>query len=95
VVPAESFISSRFSKCGVGTGYVNAPSEVAVPKVGTSLPAILLDRQGETVAEFVCVGNSWHDVSLPGNELPGYYPTSLRDIRFLSPGGAIESSPVL
>jgi len=42
-------------------------------------------RDSETVSKVVCVKKSWHDIPFPGNELPGYCPTSLRDVSFLSP----------
>jgi hypothetical protein len=55
----------------------------------------IMYRQAETVSKVVYVKKSWHDILLPGNELPGYYPTSLRDVSFLSPKGVTENSPVL
>jgi len=55
----------------------------------------MVAQASETVSKSVCARESWHDGSFPGNKLPGYYLKSLRDSRYLSPIGAIESRRVL
>ncbi|AFM25585.1 hypothetical protein Desti_2916 [Desulfomonile tiedjei DSM 6799] len=52
-------------------------------------------RVDENVSKVEIYPKSWHDFLLPGNELPGYYPTSLWDVSFLSREGAAENSPGL
>ncbi len=71
---------------------VNGSRESVGP---ASCRSVAMDQQDETVSKFLSERKTWHDILSPGNKLPGYYPASLRDDKYLSLVGANDSSPVL